>query len=98
MNKGKVVELVVYRVTSEAASNTALLVDTVNEHVKAFEGFISRQVHQSTDDPQVYMDYVHWEQLAHAQAAAAQIGNVPELAPFMAAIEEVISFAHYELR
>eukprot|EP00039_Didymoeca_costata_P024271 m.9829 g.9829 ORF g.9829 m.9829 type:complete len:99 (+) comp4142_c0_seq1:291-587(+) len=95
--KKAIVEMVVYKVKAESISNLKLLVDQVNESLSQFPGFQSREVHQDTEDQSLFMDYVKWDTLEQAQDAAAKMENIPAMAPFMAAIEEVQSMRHFTM-
>lgn len=98
MEKGKIAELVIYKVKAEKMHDRVLLVDHVNSIISQFDGFVSRVVHQSHDDPAVYMDYVTWESLEQSKAASEKALTMESLAPFMDAIEEIQTFAHYEIK
>ena len=98
MEKGKIVELVIYKVKADQANNFTLIIDQVNETVKTFDGFVARSVHQSPEDPTLLMDYVTWESLEQAKAAARQIQSMENLRPFIGAIEEIQTFTHFEIK
>ncbi|MEO1257218.1 MAG: antibiotic biosynthesis monooxygenase family protein [Bacteroidota bacterium] len=98
MEKGKIVELVIYKVKADQAHNFSLIIDQVNEAVKTFDGFIARSVHQSPDDPTLLMDYVTWESLEQAKAAARHMQGLESMRPFMEAIEEIQTFTHFEIK
>ena len=98
MNQEKVVEVVIYKIKEEQVSNSKLYIDKVNEIAKNFDGFISRTVHQSTEDSTILMDYVLWENLEDAQGAMKKMESLPEMQTFMSSIEEVKSFNHFTIK
>ena len=97
MKSSKVIELVVYQVNDTAKNNLALIDDRVTEQIQQFEGFIARRVHQSSEDSTIFMDYVTWESLAHAEKANEQAQEMREFQPFYSIINEVKSFTHYRV-
>lgn len=97
MQSSKVIELVVYQVNDTAKNNLALIDDRVTAQIQQFEGFISRRVHRSSEDSSIFMDYVTWESLAHAEKANAQASEMREFQPFFSIINEVKAFTHYHI-
>ena len=93
----KAIEMVVYKVKTEKVNDKILLVETVNNIIKNFDGFISRTVHQDEKDPAIFMDYVTWESLEQAHTAMKTMEQTPEIMPFMQAIERVEVMKHFEV-
>ena len=89
-------EVVTYRVHPSQAGNLNLIRDHVSREAAAFDGFISRTVRQSTSDSTLFMDIVIWENMETAISAAEQMPGLPQFAPFMEAIAEVVSFHHFQ--
>lgn len=92
----QVTELVVYRIKADA--DRTFILHTVDEELAKFPGFINRRVEVSTDDTQVLVDYVQWQSLEQAQAAAEQVmqNPSPKVATFLSMIEEIIYFKHFK--
>jgi len=97
METGKVIELMVYQVNDDAKHNLALIDDRVTQLAQQFDGFISRKVHQSSEDSSIFMDYTAWESLQHAQYANELSCEMREFQPFYAVINEVKAYTHYHV-
>ena len=95
MKNSSIYEVVVYEV-KEGNESKDYIQKEVNNAVSKYKGFISRQVFQSTENPDIFMDYCEWDSLENATDAAESSQKDPELAPFMALISEVKSFYHLE--
>lgn len=93
----KAIEMIVYKVKADKVNNKALLVETVNDIVKKFDGFVARTVHQDEKDETIFMDYVTWESLEQAHAAMKKMEQTPEIMPFMQAIEKIEVMKHFEI-
>jgi quinol monooxygenase YgiN len=91
-----ITEIVIYRIKAEELNSYAALSQTVNDQLKTNPACIRRTVKQDHDDPTLFADIVEWSSLAAAQAAAAAASKDPAMAPFMMAIEEVVSFNHFK--
>lgn len=88
-------EIVVYRIKADTAPDTGLSIKQVNEALDQFEGFVSRQVYQSIDDPHLFFDYVVWNSLEEAQRAAQAFSQHELLRPFAQVIDSTVAFGHY---
>lgn len=97
MKSTKVIELVVYQVNDTAKGNLTLIDDEITQKIQQFDGFISRTVHRSSEDSTIFMDYVTWESLAHAENANVQVQEMEEFQPFFSIINEVKSFNHFHI-
>lgn len=98
MNQEKIVEVVIYKIKKEQVSNSKMYIERVNEVAKKLDGFISRTVHQSSEDSTLLMDYVLWRSLEDAQNAMKTAESIPEMQEFMSSIEEVKSFNHFTVK
>jgi hypothetical protein len=59
------------------------------------KGFISRTVQKDVNNPLVVLDIVVWASLDDAIASAKAVEEDASVAPFIQAIEEIISMSHY---
>lgn len=94
--KNQVVEVVLYQVNPEA--DKGFIAQGVNQELATFEGFISRQTFQSFKDENLLLDWVVWESLEQAQAAAQTLPQKESLAPFMQSITKVAFMEHFEVQ
>ncbi len=92
-----VYELVVYKIKSEYADNYNEVLETAREHVRNFSGMLEYQTFRSADNELIFMDLVKWRSLEEAQDASRKVEKMKELAPFMAAFEEIKFMDHFEL-
>lgn len=96
--KGTMVyELVVYKIKNEYAANYNEVLDAAREHIRKFPGMIEHQTFRSSEDNLMFMDLVKWNSLEEALEAAKKLEQMKELAPFMAAFEEIKFMDHFEL-
>lgn len=91
-----VYELVVYKIKSEYTENYDDVLDAAREHIRKFPGMIEHQTFRSSEDNLVFMDLVKWNSLEQALEAAQKLEQMKELAPFMAAFEEIKFMDHFE--
>lgn len=99
-----VVEVAIYRLSERQAWNETLIVDTMNHVIAAFPGFVSRTVHRivsneetaNTSAAPLLMDYVVWNSLEQANAAAQAIYGAPAAKPFLEAMTEIEAFHHFD--
>ncbi len=87
------IELVVYEVTDGAAARAAR--KQAMKAVERFPGFVSWQALIAHDQPNLFTDYVTWENYAAAIAAGKRVMADPEFAPFMAMITKVVAMNHF---
>lgn len=70
--------------------------EALNEIVKKFKGFKSREFYYSEEN-QRWFDFVVWESIDDAQAASKEIMNNPQaLALFALMDEQSMSMSHYK--
>ncbi len=86
-------EVAVYTVTDEQV--LAERHHEVHDRLRGYDGFVSSLALRRVDALGVFADVVLWRDLAAAKAAAAAIGNDPELAWFGRGIEELSLFTHF---
>ena len=59
------------------------------------KGFISRTVMKDINNPLLFIDIVVWASLDDATGAAKAVEEDVSTAPFLQAIEKIISTSHY---
>ncbi len=92
----KIVEIVVYKVNKDHKGNLKNAIDQARSAVYDMPGFVSYQTFRSMDKELIYMDYVIWESLEEAKAAAAKVPQLKEFAEFGQAIEDIVVMDHLE--
>lgn len=92
-----VYELVVYKIKTEYSENYDDILESARACIMKFPGILEYQTFRSSENEQVFMDLVKWTSLEKAVHAAAQLEKIKELAPFMAAFEEIKFMDHFEL-
>lgn len=100
-----VVEVAIYRLDERQAWNETLIVDTMNHVVAAFPGFLSRTVHRivpeeeetNTTTAPLMMDFVVWNTLEQANAAAQALNGIPAAKPFLQAMTDIEAFRHFDV-
>lgn len=92
-----VYELVVYKIKSEYSENYDDILESARDCIMKFPGILEYQTFRSSENELIFMDLVKWTSLENATNAAAQLEKIKELAPFMAAFEEIKLMDHFEL-
>ena len=96
----EVIELVVYRVKLDAkASYVDDAIEQFRRMVMEFEGFRRYDFHEGCRAENLFMDFVVWDTLEHAEAAAKavkEIQKAPEFASYLGAFEKLEIFAHFK--
>ena len=96
----EVVELVVYRIKRDAKeSYVTQAIERFRHMVMQFDGFQRYEFFQGCREQNLFMDFVIWDSLAHAEAAAKavkEIQKAPEFAPYVGAFEKLEIFAHFQ--
>lgn len=92
---GPVMEMVVYHIKPEEAANKEMILNSVNNEMKNFSGFISRKVYQSTTDSTVFTDVVMWASLKDANEAMKKIQDSHLCTRFLSSITKVTVFDHF---
>ena len=92
-----VYELVVYKIKPEYSENYDDILESARTCIMKFPGILEYQTFRSSENDRVFMDLVKWTSLENATNAAAQLEKIKELAPFMAAFEEIKLMDHFEL-
>jgi len=97
MEKAKAIELVIFKFKSGIDDQKALEVFTaLNEILKTYIGFVSRQFAKATDD--TWMDMVYWESIEHAKTAADDIMKNPKAVELFGYMDETkMNFYHFSL-
>lgn len=90
-----VLEIATYELEADKVPLEGNYSALVQDFVSAQPGFIRRDVYFDRARTGVFTDIVRWESLDDAVAAAEKIRDDPAVAPFMAAIKDVLSFGHY---
>ncbi len=94
-NMKYIIELVVYRVKNNPSENKQVIINKTNAGLAKLDGYISREVYQSTEDPNLLFDYVTWDNLENAVNAANNMNKIPELGDFIQLIEKTEIFEHF---
>ncbi len=87
MNQSLTVEVVLFKLkpgVEEAAFVRAS--DALLPVLRAMSGFVRRELLKGEDGQ--WIDLVHWNSLAEAQAAAEQVPHLPACHPFLGMIDE----------
>ncbi|MFY0659738.1 MAG: hypothetical protein JXR15_04535 [Shimia sp.] len=95
-----VIEIVRYRLKSEATSDQAVTAwEKSQSFAKAQPGFIGRRIASTAEGE--WIDEVEWESLEHAHAAASAFNpeTYPELMDLMAVLDQSsMSMTHYTIK
>lgn len=101
-NKGKIVELVVYKIKPEISEKYASeIIDLFRKQVALFEGFISYAFFQGCKDQNTFMDFVCWNSLENANKAAIKVKQIQQneiFKEYINAFEKVEVFNHFKLK
>lgn len=96
MSQAYIVEVAIFTVKEEFLENIPLLRSGIQTALKSFSGFIELQGLSPLDDKRVFADFVKWESLNDAMAAAIAFESGDErFMPYMQAIEEVKFMGHF---
>jgi heme-degrading monooxygenase HmoA len=87
-------EVVHFRLRKEALDGFHELSSAMGAFLASRQGFISRTVLKDVNNPLLVLDMVVWASLDEAIEAAKAVEEV-STAPFLQAIEEIISMSHY---
>ncbi len=88
-------EVVHFRLRKEALDDFQGLSSAMGTFLASRKGFISRTVLKDVNNPLVILDIVVWASLDEATGAAKAVEEEASMAPFLQAIEEIISMSHY---
>ena len=91
----KTLEAMLYRIKADQVDHYPALSRLADQFLAKQPGFIRREIHQTHDKPEVFLDLVEWESVEKAQAAADQVMHDEALKPFVEATAEVINFQFY---
>ena len=98
-NPKEVIELVVYRIKPEQkARYVQTAIESFRQLVMGFEGFISYGFYGGSRDENLFMDFVRWQSLEHAENAAQQVKIIqqqPAYKDYLAAFEKLEIFNHF---
>ncbi|GAC1382821.1 MAG: hypothetical protein NVSMB45_09390 [Ginsengibacter sp.] len=92
---GPVMEMVVYHIKPEEVANKEMILNSVNNELKNFTGFISRKVYHSTTDSTVFTDLCMWASLKDANDAMKKIQDGHSCTKFLSSITKVTVFDHF---
>ena len=68
----------------------------MNDWIESRPGFVHRRLSRTAEG--TWIEHIQWQDIAAAQAAAAQIGTAPGSAPFLSAIDgPTVQLMHAEL-
>jgi hypothetical protein len=91
-------EVVHFLLRKEALDSFHGLSSAMGAFLATRKGFISRTVMKDVNNPLVFLDIVVWESLDDATGAAKAVEEDASTAPFLQAIEEIISMSHYTVQ
>jgi len=94
--KDKITEVVIYKIKTNKVEGYAQLSEVTNTFASKQKGFNSRNVLQNHKEKNTFMDIVIWDSIEDAQHAMQASENEPSLMPFFQAIEEIVTFSHYQ--
>ena len=98
-NQSAIVELVVYRIKPEMQdAYVTEAIEVFRKMVMKFDGFIRYDFYQNAKDANLFMDFVQWQTLEQAEAAAEAVKSIqqaPEFAGYLAAFEKLEMFSHF---
>lgn len=89
-----VVEVAVYTVHDAAEGRR--IRDEAHGYLRGAPGFISWDRLVAGDEPTHFVDVVHWASHDAARGASELVRTDTRFAPFVAAIDQIISFRHYD--
>jgi hypothetical protein len=89
-----IVEIAVYTVHDAAEGRRAR--DQAHLHMQHVQGFISWDRLVSGDDPAQFVDVVQWASHDAAKGGADLVRSDARFAPFVAAIDKIVVFHHYD--
>lgn len=92
-----VIETVTFKLNDGVSRDDFIVVAKgINSWVETRPGFMLRRLSCSEDG--TWIDHIQWNDMESAKAAAAEIGNAPENADFLSAINgQTVQFVHSEL-
>lgn len=93
--QNQTIELVIYRVKHDPATNKSLLLEQTSAGLAQLTGYLDRTVYQALDDPHLLVDYVAWDTLENALNGAKNMMTVPELVSFVQGIDKTLLFDHF---
>lgn len=91
-----IVEVVIYKVKPASSDNFEEVLSLARSAIEKFPGFIEYKTLKSRSRNQ-FIDLVKWDSFDSARTAAQRVKKMQELAPFMAAFEEILIMDHFEL-
>lgn len=89
-----VIEVAVYTVHDAVEGRRAR--DEAYFHLQQAPGFISWDRLVSGDQPTHFVDVVHWASHDAARGASDLVRTDARFAPFVASIDQIVSFHHYD--
>lgn len=92
------IELVLFRLRADISDDDFLAAaDDTTRFLEGCDGFIRRRLARAEDGQ--WLDHVEWRTMADALDAAARIGDSPQAAPFVAAIDaSTVTLRHFTVR
>jgi len=90
----KCIEFYVYKVTDPARAARAR--ESAMKAIGTYDGFRSWRGLASIEEPNLFIDYVEWQDADAARAAQKTFCADPRTRDFMAAIESMVAMSHCE--
>jgi hypothetical protein len=91
-------EVVHFLLREEALHGFHGLSSAMGAFLATRKGFISRTVMKDVNNPLLFIDIVVWASLNDATGAANAVEEEVSTAPFLQAIEKIISTSHYTVK
>lgn len=93
--KDGVIEISVYTVKQEYLEEFSRIRAKILDVLKTFKGFRSITTRRSIEQPNTFSEIIEWECKEDCDLARMQAENMPELQPFMNAIEKSLLFEFF---
>ena len=90
-----VLEMVSYKIKSDHLAVLPDSLDAARKELENMEGFVSYKTMKSAKHSRTFIDVVEWENLEAAENAASKVMQTSGFKKFSEAIEEVITFNHF---
>ena len=92
-----IIETVMFKLSPHVQKEDFLsFAEASSDYVKGCKGFIARRL--SSDKDGNWVEHIEWETMADASAAAAALGNAPDIGPFLTAIHPgTVTMHHTEV-
>lgn len=90
-----VMEVVIYKIQKSYTKDFEEILSKARETIEGFPGFIEYQTLRSVSNDHLFVDLVKWKSFAEAKNAAKKVEEMKDLAPFMAAFDQILVMDHF---